>query len=125
MSRGRQLDGHFQAMFPRMVAKQRIAQDLIDGQMTLLEAAAHFRAADQQPPAFDWQAFRVSVQGQSDEERHCRTVVNYVFTTLADDPFLADTFRDRLQEELAEHLRCGTLVLPEVTSLLPGSAVLE
>src|SRR5262249_12037999 len=106
-------------------AKHQIVQEVIAGQMTLLEAAAHFRALDRQPPAFDWEAFRFSYPGPSEEERHCQEVTTYVANQLVDDPCLAETLRERLKGELAEHLRHGTLALPEVTPPQPGSVALE
>src|SRR5262245_14825500 len=72
IARDRQLNEHAQTALPRLLRKQRISERVIAGQMSLLEAAAHFRAFDHQPPAFHWDTFRLTHRGDTDEEKHCR-----------------------------------------------------
>src|SRR5262245_35127848 len=85
MARGRRLDGQLHALRPRLDAKYHIIEEVIAGRMALLEAAAHFRALDHQPPAFDWDAFYSSYPGPSEEERHCQEVTKYAACQLQDD----------------------------------------
>jgi hypothetical protein len=81
---------------------------LAAGRLTLLGAAARFRALDLAPPAFHWKAFRAAFRGDSDEERHCREVIAWVEMELEQtDPCLALATRARLVAELEQHLKRG------------------
>jgi hypothetical protein len=102
------------AIDDRRARKGRIVAALIAGRLTLLEAAGRFRALDRGPPPFYWEEFHAHFAGESDEERHCREVLAWVETELADtDPCLLVATHARLLDELETHLIRGPLRLPE------------
>jgi len=100
----------------RGLAKSRLAEDVAVGRLTLLEAAARFRELNSQWPPFDWDTWRFfrhcDFPGASDEEGLCRQVINCTRSTLWQQPEVADEVRRRLEAELDQHLRHGTLRLP-------------
>jgi hypothetical protein len=93
----------------RREARRRIALDLAAGRLTLLEAAEHFRDLNEAYPGFSWIPFRRHFPGSSDDERHCRQVIKFV--ALEGGPGRAATARERLEAQLQDHLRRGTLRL--------------
>jgi hypothetical protein len=99
--------------YARAMAKVEFAVDVSRGRMGLLEAAAGCLALSRDWPTFDWEGFRSTYAGDSDEERHCRYVIDMAAALLrADDPRLGDALRARLERELEGHLRRGPLSLP-------------
>jgi hypothetical protein len=103
------------ASIARIEHRKDLIRELLAGRLTLLETAAHFRALDRSNPSFNWDAFRRGNAGDTDEERHCREVIGWVETDLErTDPCLALATCNRLEGELQEHLRLGTLRLPRV-----------
>jgi hypothetical protein len=96
----------------RLAGKFRVMADVQAGRLGLLEAAARFRDLNDADPTFDWDLYRAQLPGATDAERHCRNVIEFV-----DDPTDVHPGQDevvgRLQAELAEHLRDGTLALRE------------
>src|SRR5262249_50308949 len=85
---------------------------------TFLQAAADFRALNSGPPEFSWQQFREGILADSDDERHCREVIAFIRAIVDQKGCPAgEQTLERLEAELAEHLRRGTLHLPEVTPL--------
>jgi hypothetical protein len=99
----------------RCFAKDAVAAKVLAGRLTLLEAAARFRDLDRGPPAFDWEHFRAGTPNMSDEERHCREVINRVASTWPDEAAVVV----RLERELEKHRRHGTLHLPEPAGATP------
>jgi hypothetical protein len=97
------------AHFRRSEARRRVAQDLAAGRLTLLEAAEHFRDLNGSYPGFNWYQFRRHFPGSSDDERHCRQVIQFVALETETGP--AAVARQRLEAELEGHLRRGTLRL--------------
>jgi hypothetical protein len=59
-------------------AKARVLLRLVDGRMTLREAADSFRVLDEANPHFNWSQFRSTHSGNTEEERHCREVMNWL-----------------------------------------------
>jgi hypothetical protein len=103
----------------RQARKDQVVQAVLAGRLTLLEAAALFRALDRGPPTFHWDSFRARWPGDSDDERHCHEVIDFMASAaIRDDPCKGKALRERLQAELAEHLRCGSLCLPDL--ITPG-----
>jgi hypothetical protein len=102
----------------RIATKVEVSKQVLAGELTLLEAAALFRAADQQPPVFLWEEFRRAFPGATDEERHCREVIVWVERVQSKkDPCLAEATRVALEAQLAEQLKRGPLRLPEASKL--------
>src|SRR4051794_10845551 len=65
------LEEVIEATHRRTMAKARLDQELIQGRLTLAEAAALGVALARLPPPFDWQAYRARYPGRSAEERCC------------------------------------------------------
>jgi hypothetical protein len=106
---------HAQALRGRFKQKSQVVRELLAGRLTLLEAAARFRALDHAPPPFNWEMFREVHRGDSDEERHCREVIVGVEAELIDsDPCLCLAICEQLERELQQHLERGPLRLPDV-----------
>jgi hypothetical protein len=59
-------------------AKAGIVPGLVAGQWTLCEAAEAFRVLDEANPNFDINVFRARYTGNTDEERHCREVIDWL-----------------------------------------------
>jgi hypothetical protein len=109
--RGESLDHALQDRLRRVEATQALARDLAGGRVRLLEAAARLRDLDRGAPGFNWEAFRLSFPGVSDDERHCREMIEWVrAVNLVDAPQDEATPR-RLEAELREHIDRGTLRL--------------
>jgi hypothetical protein len=119
MEQPAELERKGRAVMRRLERKERLAQAVLEGRLTLLEAAALFRTLDEGPPGFNWEQFRRSHAGDSDEERHCREVIKCVCPYPPEEaPRCREEARRRLGADLAEHLDHGTLRLPEVDALL-------
>jgi hypothetical protein len=97
------------ALLARAFHKQAAADDVLAGRLTLLQAAARFRDLNRQPPEFHWELFRAQTPGMSDDERHCRAVIDLIRR----DRTVESAAIARLEQELEGHLRRGTLDLPE------------
>jgi hypothetical protein len=110
---GERLTREVHAVQERTSAKERISDMVADGQMSLIEAAAWFRALHQEPKA--WNALHPR-PGRGEGEGWCRMVVDWVEmrTRFERSPSQADALRDRLEAELCEHLeREGVVELPQ------------
>jgi hypothetical protein len=105
----------------RIKRKHRVAQELWAGRLTLLEAAALFRALDRGPPAFNWEHFRNSRPGNSDDERYCHVVIDWVYYDARHEmgPCKAEALRQGLDAQLREHLRRGPVRLRQLSELPP------
>jgi hypothetical protein len=96
----------------RFAQKDRLAAEVIDGRLSLSEAAARFLALDEGDPEFNWTAFRLYVPGRSDEERHCRQVIRYVERQLEGRTDVDPGLAERLEAELQDLLNRGGPDLP-------------
>jgi hypothetical protein len=111
---GKELERETRTVIAHVKEKYRVIEELLLGRLTLLEAAALFRALDQSLRSFNWEQFRLGYPGDSDEERHCREVIRWVRIELeSTDPCLSIATQHELERKLQEHLRRGTLLLPE------------
>src|SRR5262249_43635699 len=59
-------------------AKAHIARSLVAREWTLREAAEAFRVLDEANPNFNRRLFRSTYPGETDEESHCREVINWL-----------------------------------------------
>jgi len=107
------LDGVGRDVRRRSEAKAAVVWALIDGHLTLFEAAARVRDLDRASPNFQWSEFRRFFKGDSDEERHCREVIRHVWAQLPEDSPKTQELLRRLEAELRDALDHGTLRLPE------------
>jgi hypothetical protein len=99
----------------RILEKERVACELIDGRLTLFEAAALFRRLNEAPPrAMDATALRFP--GDSGEERLCRLVIHWAWRRLHECyPAGADELAARYEDELRRHKEWhGRVVLPDL-----------
>jgi hypothetical protein len=84
----------------RVAAKQRVVEQVIGGQLPLVEGAARFRALGQDGRSTDGEAV-------------CRTVIGWAELALRDCPERAAVVAERLEGELLRHLeRHGGVRLP-------------
>jgi hypothetical protein len=107
----------------RATAKQRLAVEVVEGRLPLVEAAMGFRDLDEQPPPFNWQGFRDSFPGASDDERHCRQVLSYVWGELQDRPDADPALLGRLEAELQDLLARGDFRLPRPDAPPSGGGI--
>jgi hypothetical protein len=96
----------------RAAEKYALAGEVIEGRLSLLRAAARFRDLSARPPAFNWEDFRRTYPGDSDDERHCREVIKFVRQGVQLRPGADPAVADRLEAELRGLLEHGDLRLP-------------
>jgi hypothetical protein len=63
------------AFLENIEGKKHVIKALIDGRLTLREAAAQFQTLNLLCPEYDWEGFRRAFPGRTEEERHCRQVL--------------------------------------------------
>jgi hypothetical protein len=113
--RSQDLDQQLERAHRRAAAKFRILRAVADARMGLLEAASCNQALTCELPPSAQEDFRRRWPAPTDEERHCRHVIEVAARLEgAEDPCSATALRARLEEELQDHLRRGPLVLPPV-----------
>ena len=105
------LDPRLESTQRRAYAHSRIARDLIAGRLTLLEAAEHFRDLNHGAPPIDWTVWRERFNGSTDDERHCRQVIQAVDLELRDDREQGAAVVGRLKAELRARAADGMLKL--------------
>jgi hypothetical protein len=113
------MERQLQAVVHRLAAKQRIAQEVINEHLTLLQAAERFLDLNEANPDFNWEAFRRAYPASSDEESCCRQVIRVVAGLLHNEPSRAQAVQERLEAELQAHLQHGTLRLRQANPQLP------
>lgn len=111
-SRQDKLDQDIRLAHQRNLERHRLVVALSRGRLPLLEAAARWRDPNRRAPFF-WEVFREAHAGASDEERHCRGMIEMASNLLAEeDPCRAQAVRAGLKQELDRLLRLGPLALP-------------
>jgi hypothetical protein len=108
------LEQQVQEFDRRYAAKQAVEAELAAGRLSLLEAAAHFRALDHTGPPFNWEMFHQSWPGQTDDESHCREVIERLKNLPPSGCYQREELVGRLEDELRENLTRGTLRLPDI-----------
>jgi hypothetical protein len=114
------------AMDRRYVAKGRIIVELLDGRLTLFEAAALFRRLNAEYPVLTiWPDWR----GDCEEEQLCWGVIEWAVQTearLRSGSLDDSEVRVRLMEELRRHKeRYGKVLLPEAPLVNYNAATLS
>jgi hypothetical protein len=89
----------------RVTERCRLAGEVAAGRLGLLEASGRSLALSDASAGFPWAEFRARYPAPTDEESHCRNMIDHAS---AGDPAL----RARLEAELARHLLRGRLKLP-------------
>ena len=103
-----EVDRRLAVMTARMSAKSHIADEVVAGRLSLLEAATAFWDLDMQEPRQSYDSPGIDPVVASENERRCRSVIEWAGNQAPPDlvPVLT-----RLEAELEEHLRNGTLRL--------------
>jgi hypothetical protein len=117
--RGRELDDLLRRAQRRCAERYRLAGEVIDGRLGLPEAAAAFRDLSAAAPEFNWEIFRITFPGGSDDERFCRQVIAHVRVQVQDRPDADPALPARLGAELDDLLRRGELHLPPPDTATP------
>jgi len=108
---GRQLDCERRIVLSRLAAKLDIARAVIQRRLSLLEAAYQMRElVINDSRSLRW--IREMFRGCTDEEVFCRHLIAMVQSELLLEPPTAAAEVARLEAELKEHLRRGTLHFP-------------
>jgi hypothetical protein len=102
--RERNLEALHRTLFACLEDKDQVARELAAGRLSLVEAAARFRAIARETPGFDRAVFRRVHGGDSEEESYCWAVIQRVRDLLADHPAHAQEVAWRLEAELQELL---------------------
>jgi hypothetical protein len=66
-----------QIVIRRIAGKQRVVERLLEGELSLLEAAATFRSLSDNPPEFPC-PFRLGTPGRSDGEKACQHLIRWL-----------------------------------------------
>jgi hypothetical protein len=107
-----------QVIFWACDQRAALATDLVAGRLTLVEAAAGFRAVQQIKEQYA-RAVPLYFLGKTEEERLCRQVLAYAVEQRRDEPDQAAVV-ERLRQELQERLdRDGAVPLPAPPRLDP------
>jgi hypothetical protein len=85
-ARGQQLEVESKAAVATVAAKADVMAQVLDGRLSLTEAAARFRDLDDRNPGFVRDAFEQSWPGRSDAERYARAVLNHLHIYIRDHP---------------------------------------
>jgi hypothetical protein len=113
LRRDAELEARRQLGLDCLRTREAISRALVEGRMTLFEAAARLRDCSLSDPGFRWDSFRRCFPGDSDEERFCRRAIDGAVGLLAARPERARAVRLRLEAELNAALGRGLLHLPE------------
>ena len=109
-----QLSRELAISIERIRTKESVVDALLNGEMTLLEAAAAFRSIHERPQS--WHDPLCARPQRDDGESWCRQVIHWVEmrVSLGHSPSLATTERERLEAELQEQMDCdGKVRLPD------------
>lgn len=96
------LDAQDQAVLERIAARYRIVDALLEGRLTLRQAAARFRQLNPSSAEAPW--LPVTYPARSEEERCCRQVMVYARHVLRNRPEEAQRILPRLEAELQAYL---------------------
>jgi hypothetical protein len=111
--RRQELRAESQATSVRLELRQEIAGRVAQGRLSLLEGAARFRALDREEPPVVQARLYTDYPAGTAEECCCRHLIEWVRAWLEDNPRPDPGIPGRLEAELDEYLRRGTLRLPE------------
>jgi hypothetical protein len=113
--RGQELENQTKLVMQRSAAKDAVVADVIDGRLTLLEAAAKFRAINASSPRAEHWLTSYQYPDQPYDLALCRSVIERVELQLhAQSSGQREGPVARLETELAEHLRRhGRVCLPD------------
>jgi hypothetical protein len=107
------LDRQSDATVRRLVAKEDTLQELLDGRLTLWQAAARFRDLDATAPVSARREAERRFPDISEEERSCRLVIAWSAEWEERQPGGGTGVARRLTAELEDALRHGPISLPD------------
>jgi hypothetical protein len=107
------LERQSEATVRRLVAKEDTLRELVDGRLTLWQAAARFRDLDATAPASARREAERRFPGIPAEERCCRLVIAWAAAWEERQPGGGTGRSRRLTAELEDALRHGRLSLPD------------
>jgi len=99
-TRTRDLRTRDRAFLENIEGKKHVIQAVIDGRLTLREAAAQFQTLNLLCPEYDWEGFRSAFPGRTEEERHCRQVLSCLRIEVGNNSGLVASLIARLELEL-------------------------
>jgi hypothetical protein len=100
----------------RAEAKRQVVLEVLARRLTLLQAAAHFRRLNAEPPDLPGSAPEI-LPGRTENERYCRLILDRVRDASKDmAPSQAVELLHQLEDELETHLaqHGGEVVLPDL-----------
>lgn len=112
LERRRELDAQVAVEAARGQRVRELAGDVAAGRLSLLEGAGRLRGCYRPVPGSTWDGLRGKFPGASDDELFCRVTIGQAEASLWADPDRARAVRARLEAELEEHAKNGTLRLP-------------
>jgi hypothetical protein len=95
-----------QAVLRCLDGKHKVASEVVAGRLTLPQAADRFRELRTELAATHEDG--PSLSGQDDEESLCRHVIDWVATSLREEPERAGKVVARLEDDLRQHLAART-----------------
>ena len=109
----------------RITAKFQIARAVIAGRLSLLQAAALFGSLNQVSPELVDLPWRACFPADTDEQRLCRQVLQYVRSELAEAPKRREAVMARLEADSKEELgKEGTNRRPNLLVWVPVEKLL-
>ena len=110
----------------RIGAKNHIADEVIAGRLSLVQAAALFGALNPIPPQCEMASWSFCFPAATEEELLCRQVLHWVGWALAEEQDRREATLARLEAELMEELGTGrTVRLPDPLTLVPVQKLLQ
>jgi hypothetical protein len=67
------------ALIENFEGKEHVMKEVMEGRLTLHEAAAQFQMLNLMCSEYNWNVFRRLYPGQTDEQRHCRQVLAFLW----------------------------------------------
>jgi hypothetical protein len=94
------LDADREAVDRHIQSRVQIVQDVVAGRLGLAMGVRRFRELEEANPYFDPEGFRRSFAGDTDEERHCRHMIEFLRNHARELPAGAQDIADRLEADL-------------------------
>jgi chorismate mutase len=97
-----QLANEAQMIQQNLADRNQVVADLLSSRITLWDAAARFKALNEQCPKFSWIQFTSSHPGRTEEERHSHQVLTSVRERLGLSPNQYHAALAKLEKEFRE-----------------------
>jgi hypothetical protein len=110
---GTELDREAEAACRRVAAREEAVRDVLDGRLTLSQAAVRFRDLDATTPACTHGEIARRFPGIAEDERCWREVISWVAVAEGERPDGGHGVARRLSAELEDALRHDRLSLPD------------